>query len=115
MWYWHNSYLTSPAAVTYSEGIIDQAAAVGYTGMVLWDSAINGLNVPGWNNSYLQQVAAYAASKGLKIVPYVAPFGDSTDILNQNPDLAEGLPVTGAKFTASQDGKTLVLQNSSPG
>lgn len=77
MWYRHNSYLTSPSAGISSEAIIDQAATAGYTGMVLWDSAINGLNVPGWNNSYLQQVATYAASKGLQLIPYVAPFGNS--------------------------------------
>src|SRR5580698_1369314 len=98
LWYFHHSYLTSAAAVTSSEAIIDQAAAAGYTGMVLWDSGINLLQTPSWNPSYMEQVVQYAQSKGLAVMPQVAPYGHSYDMLMQNPNWAEGEQVIGTQF-----------------
>src|SRR5580658_6530292 len=69
LWYYHHSYLNSASAVTSSEAIIDQAAAAGYTGMVLWDSGIDFLQNSSWNSSYMTTVIRYAQSKGLAVMP----------------------------------------------
>jgi hypothetical protein len=115
LWYQQHSYLTSPQAVASVEATISQAAAVGYTGVVLWDSSLNAVNLPGWNLSYLQQVIAFARSKGMKVMPSVYPYGYSNDILNQNPNLAEGQHVAGTRFQVNPAGNALNVINSSPG
>jgi hypothetical protein len=117
LWYQQHSYVTSPAAVQAVESTIDVAAAAGYTGVVLWDSSINVVNQPFWssNLTYLQQVIAYAKSKGMKIMPSFLPYGYSNDILNQDPNWAEAQRVTGTRFQVSADGAQLNLINSFPG
>ncbi len=115
LWYFQHSYITSPTAVQYCENLIDQAAAAGYTGVVMWDTGINVLQLPGWNASYMQQVIQYAQSKGLKVMPQVAPYGHSTDILRSNPNLAEGEQVVGTRLQVDPNGQTMHVVNSSPG
>ena len=115
LWYYHHSYLTSASAVTSSEAIIDQAAAAGYTGLVLWDSSIDFLQNSSWNSSYMTTVIQYAQSKGLAVVPQVAPYGNSYDMLIENPNWAEGEQVVGTQFQVDPTGKTLQVVNSFPG
>jgi hypothetical protein len=115
LWYQQHSYVTSPQAVASVEATISQAAAAGYTGVVLWDSSLNVVNLPNWNLSYLQQVIAFARSKGMKVMPSVYPYGYSNDILNQDPNLAEGQHVAGTRFQVNAAGTALNPLNSSPG
>jgi hypothetical protein len=115
LWYFHHSYLSNQSAVTSSEAIIDQAAAAGYTGMVLWDSGINFLQDSWWNPSYMSQVIQYAQSKGLAVMPEVAPYGFSNDLLQQNPNWAEGEQLIGTQFRVDPTGTTLQMVNSFPG
>lgn len=115
LWYQQHSYLTSPAAVQAVEATISQAAAAGYTGVVLWDSSLNDVNVPGWGSEYLQQVTAFAQSKGLKVMPSVFPYGYSNDILNQDPNLAEGQHITGTQFQVNASGTALNVINTFAG
>ncbi len=115
LWYYHHSYLSSASAVTSSEAIIDQAVAAGYTGLVLWDSGIDFLQYSWWNPAYMTQVIQYAQSKGLVVMPLVAPYGHSYDMLIENPGLAEGEQVLGTQFQVDPTGKTLQVVNSFPG
>jgi hypothetical protein len=115
LWYYHHSYLNSATAVASSKALIDQAAAAGYTGLALWDSGINFLQNSSWNPSYMSQVIQYAQSKGLAVMPVVAPYGHSYDMLLQNPNWAEGEQVVGTQFRVDSTGRTLQLVNSFPG
>jgi hypothetical protein len=103
LWYWHHSYLsptstTEPAA---SEQLIDQAVAAGYTGLAFWDSALTFANRPGWSTANLQTVIQYARSKGLAVLANAAPVGYSNDMLQSDPNLAEGAKIVGGQFTVS--------------
>ncbi len=107
LWYWHHSYVKDAAEVIKSEKLIDQAADAGYTGMAFWDSSINFLHRTPNNAALVRQVVRYAKARHLKVMPLVAPFGHSADLLRQNPNWAEGQRVVGTRFQV-QD-KTLRL------
>jgi hypothetical protein len=100
LWYWHNSYLspTSTTEPAHSEALIDEAVAAGYTGLAFWDSALTFANRPGWSTANLKTVVSYATSKGLKVLAAGAPVGYSNDMLQTNPNLAEGAPIKGGQF-----------------
>jgi hypothetical protein len=112
LWYWHNSYLspTSTTEPAHSEALIDEAVAAGYTGLAFWDSALTFANRPGWSTANLATVVNYATSKGLKVLAAGAPIGYSNDMLQSDPNLAEGAPIKGGQFTVS--GGALVPINS---
>jgi len=116
LWYWHESYLssTAPNEPMQSEALIDRAAAAGYTGLAFWDASIYHLNRPGWDASNLQTVVSYAVSKGMKVLPSVAEYGYSNDVLEYDPNLAEGEEVVGSQFTvvAGPSGNVLAPVNS---
>jgi hypothetical protein len=103
LWYWHSSYLspTSTIEPAHSEALIDEAVAAGYTGLAFWDSALTFANRPGWSTANLATVVKYATSKGLKVLAAGAPIGYSNDMLQTNPNLAEGAPITGGQFQVS--------------
>jgi hypothetical protein len=100
LWYWNQGYLsaTNPAEPAATMARIDQAVAAGYTGIALWDSAETFITRPGWDTTTQKAVIAYAASKGLKILPGVAPYGFSNDMLSFDPNQAEGQRVVGSQF-----------------
>jgi len=111
LWYWHHSYLVTPQAVQSSKVLIDQAARAGYTGVALWDSSWTFMSEPGWpsdNISKLKEVVDYAASRGLRVMPTVVPYGHSNDVLKQNPNWAEGQRVVGTRFQV--DGASRMLR-----
>jgi len=112
--YWNQGYLstTNRAEPAATEARIDQAVAAGYTGVALWDSAETFITRPGWDTSTQKAVVAYAASKGMKILPGVAPYGYSNDMLSFDPNQAEGQRVIGSQFTVSSG--QLVPVNSLP-
>jgi hypothetical protein len=112
LWYWHHSYLsgTSTTEPAHSEGLIDQAVAAGYTGMVFWDSALTFMNRPGWDPTNVVAVLAYAKSKGLTALAAGAPIGYSNDMLQSDPNQAEGAKVVGGQFQVASGGSGLVLQ-----
>ena len=114
LWYFQHSYVNSAAGVQYCEGLIDQAAAAGYTGVVIWDTGLTTLQYSWWNASYMQQVVQYAQSKGLKVMPLVAPYGHSTDILRRNPNWAEGEQVVGTQLQVDAGGQTMHVVNPLP-
>lgn len=103
LWYWHHSYLspTSSTEPAHSEQLIDQAVAAGYTGLAFWDSALTFANRPGWDTTNLKTVVQYAKSKGLAVLAAGAPIGYSNDMLQTDPNLAEGAKIVGGQFTVS--------------
>jgi len=100
LWYWHHSYLspTSSSEPAHSEMLIDQAAAAGYTGLAFWDSALTFANRPGWSTANLGTVVKYAMSKGMNVLAAGAPVGYSNDMLQSDPNLAEGARIVGGQF-----------------
>ncbi|MDP8979506.1 MAG: carbohydrate binding domain-containing protein, partial [Acidobacteriota bacterium] len=111
LWYWHHSYLNSPAAVQSSMALIDQAYAAGYTGVAFWDVSFEFLN----STTYLQQGMNYAISKGMKVLATGAPYGWSNDVLRTNPNWAEGQRIVGARFQVNAAATQLQLVNSFSG
>jgi hypothetical protein len=114
LWYWHHSYLSPTSSVEpqHSEQLVDEAVDAGYTGLVFWDSALTFANRPGWDITNLKTVVAYAKSKGLAVLANGAPVGYSNDMLQSNPNLAEGAKIVGGQFTVSASGSALETVNS---
>lgn len=110
LWYWHHSYMNSAEQVAGSKALIDRAARAGYTGMVLWDSNLAYIMQPAWpqlNREYLAATMQYAAARGLHVMPVAAPYGASNDMLQSNPNWAEGQRVIGTRFRVTHDGRRL--------
>lgn len=112
LWYWHHSYLSNPHAVETSKSLIDRAARAGYTGVVLWDSSWIFMSEPDWpdrNRKYLAEVVAHAKRLNLRVLPVVAPYGHSNDLLKHHPDWSEGQRVIGSRFQGDSGGRPLRL------
>jgi hypothetical protein len=87
------------------EGIWRRAAAAGYTHVLLGDSKFCRLHeMPERYFANVDRLKRLAGELRLEIVPAVFPIGWSNDILSQDPNLAEGLPVRDALFIV-QDGE----------
>lgn len=115
LWLYLHSYLSNSAALQLAESRMDAAAAAGYTGVMMWDSGISYIQYPWWNPTYFQQAIQHAKADGLTVVPVVAPYGNSTDELLFQPNLAEGQQVNGTQFQVDSTGSTLQVVNSFPG
>jgi hypothetical protein len=118
LWYWHHSYLSSDQAVQSSEALIDQAAAAGYTGVAFWDSSFSFMSDSFWpsaNVARMKQVMQYATSKGMQVLATTAPFGDSNDALQANPNWAEAQRVVGTEFKVNSSKTQLQIVNSFQG
>ena len=115
------------ALTTPNTGLIDRAAAAGYTYMMLADSKLgydgilrpNAQNPdfdPTWNYyANTATVINYAASRGITVVPSTEEVGRADWIAtNVNENLIEGQSVIGANFTVSGDGKSLVFNPTNP-
>ncbi|HEY3820212.1 MAG TPA: carbohydrate binding domain-containing protein [Polyangiaceae bacterium] len=118
LWYWHHSYLspTSTTEPAHSEQLVDQAVAAGYTGLVFWDSSLTFANRPGWDTTNLATVVQYAKGKGMTALAAGAPYGYSNDMLQADPNQAEGAKVVGGQFvvTAGSSGNVLQPVNTLP-
>ncbi len=94
------------------------AKAMGYTHMVLVDPNLERLNIRKDKEPFLarmKEVAAFGESAGIKIIPFTCTLGRAGGAFTQNPDVAEGALVRGAKFRVGEDGKTLNIINSLDG
>jgi hypothetical protein len=98
-WIYASSNLLIPEQVEQLEGLMREAAPLGYTHLLLADSKFSRLHE--LDERYFRNVTRLretAAQLGLRLVPAVFPVGYSNSLLAQNPNLAEGLPVRGALF-----------------
>eukprot|EP01113_Clastostelium_recurvatum_P008802 TRINITY_DN1418_c0_g1_i6.p1 TRINITY_DN1418_c0_g1~~TRINITY_DN1418_c0_g1_i6.p1 ORF type:complete len:590 (+),score=119.99 TRINITY_DN1418_c0_g1_i6:75-1844(+) len=114
LWWYHRttSSVSNHAEPAFSKGVIDEARAAGYTGMVLADNALSDLNRPDFNTATLKEIVSYAESKGVKVTPTTANYGYSNSIVVFNRTWAEAQQSVGARFKVS--GSSLLLQNSLP-
>jgi hypothetical protein len=97
-WYYLSRNFTTDAHVEDFRSLAVDAAAHGYTGVVLdgqFDS-LYGLKEP--VRRRLLEIAGIAARNGLEIVPLFCSPGYAGGMLARNRNLAEGLPVSGAPF-----------------
>ncbi len=113
LWYMQRSDSTSDESVRKTKADIDRAVAAGYTGVMLWDGAFDSLDDP--NGSYddqsrLQSVIKYAASKHLNLLATAAPFSFAL-----KPTWAEAERVIGSQFRVDRSKRQLIPINSFPG
>ena len=98
-WVYASSNLQVDANVDQMIALIGRAKASGYTHLLLKDSKF--ARVPTLPKRYFQnaeRVKAAAKAAGIEIVPAVFSVGYSNDLLWNDPNLAEGLPVKDALF-----------------
>jgi hypothetical protein len=112
LWLYLFISLRERSNVAVINGLIDRAAAAGYSSVVLgtWDLELLGSGVlPSTHEADLRTVLDHAASKGVAVIPQVFDFGHSKGITLLDPDLAEGQKVVGATFTVASDGHSLLF------
>lgn len=115
LWFYLGTNLQVNANVTAANALIDRAAAAGYTGMVLADFKLGILQtgIPAaWYVPNVKMVLDHAAQKNILVVPQIFDIGHSDTLMYVDPNYGEGMPVIGAKFTVSNDGLSLALNNS---
>lgn len=81
-----------------------RARKAGYNGVVITDSKFGRL--AGRPQNYydnLRRTARAGKELGIEIIPMVGAFGYSNDLLQNDPNLAEGLAVRDCLFTVAQD------------
>ncbi len=85
--------------------VLRRAAAAGYNGAVITDSKFGRLQErPANYYANLDRLRRTADELKLELIPCVMPVGYSNSILQNDPNLAEGLPVRGAELRV-RDGK----------
>ncbi len=90
-------------------GLLERAAAAGYTHALVQDSKFSRLaTVTQAYRPNVEKVKATADRLGIELVPAVFPVGYSNDLLFNEPNLAEGLPVKDALF-AVRDGVARIV------
>lgn len=115
LWYMNHSYLVNDQALTESKKRVDQAAELGYNGVMFWDSGFNFMSDKFWppkNEERLGELIRYAAQKGMRTMATPAPYGYSNEALSANPNWAESTRVSGALFQVDPSDKILVLKDS---
>ncbi|HZL37302.1 MAG TPA: hypothetical protein VFC78_18425 [Tepidisphaeraceae bacterium] len=105
LWLYYPTNLGVDANVDKAEQIWTRAAAAGYTHVLLGDSKFARLDQ--MYKDYFKncdRTKQIAKKLNLQIVPAVFSIGYSNDILSQDPNLAEGLPVKDELFVV-KDGE----------
>jgi hypothetical protein len=118
LWYWQNAYPNSLDDVSKIKAQINLAASYGYTGVAFWSSTFAFMGStfhPANNVAYMLDLMSYARSKGMKTMAGITGYGYSDDALLNNPNLAEGMRITGSRFTVNASKTALVPVNSFAG
>ncbi|MBL9113827.1 MAG: hypothetical protein JNJ83_02395 [Verrucomicrobiaceae bacterium] len=103
-WVYINANYLLVEQVARVTGLIDRAKKAGYTHALLTDSKF--ARIPTLPQRYFDNVRAVkqaAADAGIKVVPALFGVGYSNDLLSNDPNLAEGLPVKEALFIVKDD------------
>ena len=113
-WFYFPFDLREEKHVAKFEALAARASRAGYNGVLLEDPCFGKL--PLMNAAYfahLERVKAVAATHGLAIVPALFQIGHSENVLAQDPDLAEGLPVRDALYVV-RDGTARLEPDPAP-
>ena len=99
LWFYYPTNLLPPKNVDKLEALWKRAAAAGYDHVLLADSKFSRLpTLPREYFRNCERVKQIAADLHIRIVPAEFPIGYSNDLLSNDPNLAEGLPVKGTLF-----------------
>ena len=94
LWIYYTTNLQVDQNVENARALWRRAAKAGYRYILLSDSKLAHLaNVPGTYAHNVTEVKKIAADLHMVIVPAVFDVGYSNNLLNNDPNLAEGLPV----------------------
>ena len=101
-WFYVSDNLQVDQNVTNLIALMQLASQEGYTHMLLSDSKFCHLSSePSWYFDNVNAVKQAATNLNLEIVPAVFPVGYANDLLFNNPNLIEGLPVTNSLIVVS--------------
>ena len=101
-WFYVSQNLAVNQNVTNLVNLMQQASHAGYTHMLLNDSKFCHLLSQGsWYFQNLNFIKQTATNLNLEIVPAVFPVGYANDLLFNNPNLIEGMPVSNALLVVS--------------
>jgi hypothetical protein len=101
-WFYVSENLQVDQNVTNLIAVMQLASQEGYTHMLLNDSKFCHLSSePSWYFDNVNAVKQAASNLDLEIVPAVFPVGYANDLLFNNPNLIEGLPVTNSLIVVS--------------
>src|SRR5215831_715185 len=112
-WFYVSQNLWVDQNITNIIALMQRAAAAGYTHMLLSDSKFSRLATMDshyFNN--LTTLKQTATNLNLEIVPAIFPVGYSNDLLFNDPNLIEGMPVQNALLVVSNG--VGVIQSSPP-
>jgi hypothetical protein len=101
-WFYVSQNLWVDQNITNLVALMQRAAAAGYTHMLLSDSKFSRLGT--MDAHYFQNLntlKAAATNLNLEIVPALFPIGYSNDLLFNDPNLVEGLPVQNTLLVVS--------------
>jgi hypothetical protein len=98
-WFYFPFDLREEKHVRKFQDLAARAGKAGYNGVLLEDPCFGKLPLmePAYFEN-LERVKASAAANGLAIIPALFQIGHSENVLAQDPNLAEGLPVKDALF-----------------
>ena len=110
LWFYYPTNLLLAKNVDSLETVWRRAAAAGYSHVVLADSKFARLGtLPKEYFDHCRRARQLALELKLQIVPAVFPVGYSNDLLFNDPNLAEGLPVKQTPFVV-RNGEGRVAQ-----
>lgn len=109
LWFYYPTNLLPAENIDKLEPLWRRAAAAGYNHVLLADSKFNRLReMPDSYFRNCERVKRIAQELHVQIVPAEFDIGYSNDLLSNNPNLAEGLPVKGTLFVV-KDGQARCL------
>jgi hypothetical protein len=101
-WFYVSDNLQVDQNVTNLIALMQTASQEGYTHMLLSDSKFCHLSsVPSYYFTNVNSIKQAATNFNLEIVPAVFPVGYANDLLFNNPNLIEGMPVTNSLIVVS--------------
>ena len=109
LWFYYPTNLLPSKNVDKLEALWRRAAAAGYTKVLLADSKLNRLaTMPREYFRNCDRVKQIARELKIEIVPAEFDIGYSNDLLSNDPNLAEGLPVKDTPFVVHEGIATVV-------
>ena len=101
-WLYYSVNLWVDSNITTLSNVLTRASQSGYTHLLLADSKFCRLaDMDAHYFANVNAIKSLAASLGIEIVPAVFPIGYSNDLLFQNPNLVEAMPVTNSLLVVS--------------